>query len=79
MRQYACMAFSSSDLTNIEAAMVSFAVDGFATVTVGGQTVAVKSLDELTRLRNIIRDELTAVSDRPGAGLRFQQINPVYR
>lgn len=73
------MAFSSTDLTNIEAAMVSFAVDGMATVTVGGQTVTVKSLDELTRLRNLIRDELTASSDRPGAGLRFQQITPTYR
>lgn len=73
------MAFTQTDLNSIDAAMVTAAIDGVASVTVGGQTVVSKSLDELRRLREMIVGELSSASGRPGIGLRFQQINPVYR
>lgn len=72
------MAFSQTDLDNIDAAMVTAAVSGYASVTVNGQTVASKTLDELRRLRDMVSGQLTSASNRPGLGLRFQQIKPVY-
>ena len=68
------MAFSQTDLDNIDAALVRFAVDGFASVTVGGQTTAIKSLDELIRLRKMIADQVASSS--PNSGLRIRQLVP---
>jgi hypothetical protein len=68
------MAFTASDLTNIETAMVALAVDGIATVTVGGQTVTVKSLDELNRLRQLVADNVSA--DLTHGGMRLRQMKP---
>lgn len=73
------MAFTQTDLNNIDAAMVTLAVDGFARVKVGLQEVEVKSIDELRKLRELVAGELVASSDRPGLGLRLHQIHPVYR
>jgi len=68
------MAFTTTDLDNIDTAMVSFAVNGFASVTVGGQTTAIKSLDELIRLRKMIADQVTATGTH--GGLRIRQLVP---
>lgn len=62
------MAFTATDLSNVEAAMVSAALDGVASVTVAGQSVTGRSLDELRRLRDLIAGDLGAAEmDTPGA------------
>lgn len=66
--------FTTTDRDNVKAAMVALAVDGFASVTIGGQTTTVKSLDELRRLFDMIQQDLaTAV---PRHGLRMVKTVP---
>lgn len=72
------MAFTSTDQTNIEAAMVTIAIAGVATVSVGGQSVTATSLDELRRLRDMVKGELVSSGDRAGLGIRIQQWKPYY-
>ena len=59
------MAFSSSDLSTVETAIVSGVKVG--RVTVNGKTIEYRSLDELLRLRDLIRDEVAAASAISGA------------
>lgn len=70
------MAFSQTDLDNIDAAMVTLAVDGIASVTVGGQTVQAKNLDELRRLREMVAQDVAADSAPAGRGIRLSQLTP---
>lgn len=72
------MAFTATDLANIDAAMVTAAIDGIASVTVGGQTVAARNLDELRRLREMVAADVTAASGRAGLGIRIQTWTPYY-
>jgi len=66
--------FTTADRDAIKAAMVTFATQGFATVTVGGQTVGVKSLDELRRMLDMIQADLS--SGNALGGLRFRKTIP---
>ena len=65
-----------SDLTELQTAMQSIATNGFATVTVNGQTVNVKSLDELQRFYD--KQTANQAATRPGFGVRIQKIKHVY-
>lgn len=73
------MAFSATDLANVEAAMVAAAVDGVASVTVAGQSVTGRSLDELRRLRDLIAGDLGASEmDTAGAEITpFRMVKTV--
>ncbi len=66
--------FTTTDRDNIKAAMVSFAVDGFAAVTIGGQTTTVKSLDELRRMLEMVQADLA--SGKSHFGLRMTKLVP---
>lgn len=66
--------FTTTDRDAVKAAMVQFATDGIATVTVGGQTVTVKSLDEINRLLQLINSDLA--SDQEHFGLRMTKLVP---
>ena len=69
------MAFTAADIAAIEAAMVVAAVDGIASVTVAGQTVTARSLDELRRLLELINSEVAA-NDTTTGGLRRRKLVP---
>jgi hypothetical protein len=71
------MAFTSADKLAIERAMVTLAVDGIAAVTVGGQSVTVKSMSELESLLKLVNADLVSTT-RPGQGVRIQKIRPYY-
>lgn len=66
--------FTTTDRDNVKTAMVSLAVNGFATVSVGGQTVTVKSLDELRNILDMINADLA--SDQTHFGLRMVTLVP---
>jgi hypothetical protein len=66
--------FTTADRDAIKAAMVTFATQGFATVTVGGQTVGVKSLDELRRMFDMVQADLASANSL--GGMRFRKTIP---
>lgn len=66
--------FTTADRDAIKTAMVRLATDGIATVTVGGQTVTTKSLDELQKLLALINSDLA--SDQTHFGLRMVTLVP---
>jgi hypothetical protein len=66
--------FTTTDRDNVKAAMVALAVSGFATVTVGGQTVTVKALDELRRMLEMINADLA--SEQTHFGLKMVTLVP---
>ena len=68
------MAFTQSDLDLIDAAMVTFAIEGIVSVTVAGQTVTARNLDELRRLRELIAADVTAAGTH--GGIRLRQMVP---
>jgi len=68
--------FTTADRDAIKAAMVTFATQGFATVTVGGQTVGVKTLDELRRMLDMIQADLAAANSNSLMGMRFRKTIP---
>ena len=66
--------FTTADRDAVKTAMVRLATDGIATVTVGGQTVTVKSLDELRKLLELINSDLA--SDQTHFGMRMVTLVP---
>ena len=70
------MAFTAADRTAVEQAMVTAAVDGVASVTVAGQTVSGRSLDELRRLLELIISEIAAANTSGSGGIRTRQLVP---
>lgn len=52
---------------------------GPQSVTVAGQTVVDRSVDEKIKAHDHVASQEAAASNRPGLGLRFQQITSVYR
>jgi hypothetical protein len=65
---------TSDDITAIDAAIVSFATQGFASVSIGGQTVSVKSLTELMDYRDRLKAQQAAANSN--FGLRFTKLTP---
>jgi hypothetical protein len=70
------MAFTASDRLAVEQAMVTAAVDGVASVTVAGQSVTARSLDELRRLLEMITAELAVTNSLGSGGIRTRQLVP---
>lgn len=66
--------FTTTDRDAVKAAMVRLATDGVATVTIGGETVTVKSLDELNRMLQLINSDLASAKDH--FGLRMTKLVP---
>lgn len=66
--------FTTADRDAVKAAIVEAATDGFASVTIGGQTTAVKSLDELRRILEMIQADLASAASH--SGLRIKQLVP---
>ena len=66
--------FTIADRDAVAAAMVRLATDGIATVTIGSQTVTVKTLDELRRILDMINADLA--SDQDHFGLRMVTLVP---
>jgi chorismate mutase len=66
--------FTTADRDAVKAAMVTLATDGIATVTVGGQTVTVKAIDECLRLLAVINADLA--SDQTHFGLHQVTLVP---
>lgn len=66
--------FTTTDRDNVKAALVTAATDGFASVTVGGQTVTKKTVDELLKLLAVINADLAA--DQDHFGLRMVTLVP---
>lgn len=66
--------FTTADRDAVKAAMVTLAVEGVATVSVGGESVTARSLDELRRLLEVIQADLAA--DLPRGGMRMVKTIP---
>lgn len=66
--------FTTADRDAVKTAMVQLAVDGIATVSVGGQTVTVKDISQLQKLLETINADLA--SDQEHFGLRFIKLVP---
>jgi len=66
--------FSTADRDAVKEAIVTAAVAGFASVTVAGQTTAMKPLSELQNLLAVIQADIA--SSQPHGGLRFTQLVP---
>ena len=63
------MAFSATDLSNVESAIVSLSTGAaVARITVNGKTVEYQpsTLDQLTKLRNVIQADVQAASSAGG-------------
>lgn len=58
--------FTTTDRDNVKAALIQLAVDGVVTVSVGGQSVTTRSVDELNRLLQIIQQDLASANARCG-------------
>lgn len=69
------MAFTQTDLDNIDSAMVTLAVDGIASVSIDGNSVTVQSPDQLLKLRRMIADTLAGDNISHG-GIRTRQLVP---
>lgn len=50
-----------------------------ASATIDGNTVSARSIDDMEKAHNHVAGREAAASNRPGLGLRFQQITPYYR
>lgn len=50
-----------------------------ASATIDGNSVSARSIDDMLKARNDAASQEAASSNRPGLGIRFQQITPVYR
>ena len=57
------MAFTTSDLDSIDRALVTAAIEGVATVTVGGETVTAKTETELLKTPNLGRKSLNEIKE----------------
>lgn len=66
--------FTTADRDAVAAAIVEAAVSGFATVTIGGQTVAKKSLSELKEVLEMINADLA--SEQTHFGLKQVTLIP---
>ena len=66
--------FTTADRDAVKTALVKAAVDGFASVTVGGQTVTKKTVDELLKLLTMINADLA--SDQTHFGLKMVTLVP---
>lgn len=66
--------FTATDRDNIKAAMVQFAIDGFASVSVGGNTVTVKDLDQLRRMLEMVNADLASAQTH--FGLKMVELIP---
>ena len=66
--------FTTADRDAVKAAIVTAATDGFASVTVGGQTVTKKTVDELLKLLSVINSDLAA--DQTHFGLKMVTLVP---
>lgn len=66
--------FTTTDRDNVKAAIVEAAVNGFATVTIAGETVTAKPLADLMKLLDIIQADLATA--QPHGGMRITQLTP---
>lgn len=67
-------AYTQADLDAVTTAIVTATVEGFASVTIGGQTVQKMPLRDLLEVQKAIRADLAA--DQDHLGLRFTQLVP---
>lgn len=70
------MAWTTSDLTTIEAAIRTAMTEGVASVSIGGQSVQTYTLKELRELRNEIKGELAIANANSLGGLRMRLTKP---
>lgn len=66
--------FTTADRDAVKAAIVTAAVDGFASVTVQGQTTTLKPLAELQQLLQVIQSDIA--SSQTLGGIRVRQAVP---
>lgn len=66
--------FTTTDRDAVKAAMVRLATHGIATVTIGGETTTVKSLDELNRMLQLINADLASAKEH--FGIRMTKLVP---
>lgn len=66
--------FTQTDLENVAASIVKATINGFARVTVGGQTSEMKPLSELREIYALIKADLAA--DQTHFGLRSVKLVP---
>lgn len=64
----------ADDIAALDAAVADIATKGFASVSIGGQTVAVKSLGELMDYRDRLKAQQAAANSN--FGLRFSKLTP---
>jgi len=69
------MAWTSSDLTIVETAIRTAMTEGIASVSIGGQQVAVYTLESLQNLRREIKAEIAA-SSSSGVGWKTYRTIP---
>lgn len=66
--------FTTADRDAVKSAIVTAAVNGYASVSVGGQSVSMKSLQELKDLLQVIQADLASADSH--FGLRFTKLVP---
>jgi hypothetical protein len=70
------MAWTTSDLTTIEAAIRTAITEGVASVSISGQSVQTYTLKELREMRNEIKAELAADNANSLGGMRMRKTIP---
>jgi len=65
------MAFSSTDLDNIETAIVEIATRGAAEVEINGRRLRYTKLSELLKLRDVVQSELNGATYGGSLAVRF--------
>lgn len=66
--------FTTTDRDAVKAALITAATTGFASVSVGGQTVTSYSLEQLQKLMAMIQSDLA--SSYTGGGILFVKTIP---
>lgn len=79
MPRFSFGSFVATNLETIDAAIQTLASEGIVRVSIGNESVETRSLTELLQWRDRLAAQEAAASNRPGLGLRFQQITPTYR
>jgi hypothetical protein len=68
--------FTTADRDAIKTALITAATEGFASVSIGGQTVQTYTLDQLRKILELVQAEIAADNTSGTGGMRFRKMVP---
>lgn len=68
--------FTTADRDALKSALITAAIDGVASVSIGGQAVQTYSLDELRKLLQLVASDIAADNTAGLGGMRVRQLVP---